>query len=153
MAYSKYHVGRKVNREYKGITYDSTQEMEFYRDYLEPKLESGEITDVQRQVKYVLQPEYKHDGKKVREIDYVADYVVTDAKGQVIVYDVKGYADAQAKLKRKMFWYVYPDLPYIWVAFDSASKRWTTWEDARKKANRRRAMSKAKAKKTTSTEE
>ena len=33
------------------------------------------------------------------------------------VIDTKGMPDATAKLKRKLFWYKYPDIDYQWVTY------------------------------------
>ena len=98
--------------------------MKYYRDYILPQVESGDITDVKLQVKYELQPKFIHDNKTVQPINYVADFVVTYSNGNIEVIDTKGCPDSTAILKRKLFWYVYPDLVYKWIYY---SKKWGGW--------------------------
>ena len=56
---SKYHVDisekGKEKRTYKGILYDSLTEIQFVKEFIEPRLESGEIKSYERQVEYILQ--------------------------------------------------------------------------------------------------
>lgn len=126
---SKYNVSRNtVNRTYDGIVYDSAVEMKFMRDYIVPKLESGELIKAERQVKYELQPSYRHDGKLVRAINYVADFVITYADNHEVVIDIKGMADAQAKLKRKMFWYRFPDVDFQWIVYAKKFGGWIEYD-------------------------
>ena len=60
---SKYHVDisekGKKERTYKGIVYDSKTELLFLQEFIEPRLESGEIKSYTRQVEYVLQDKFK----------------------------------------------------------------------------------------------
>ena len=75
---TKFNVDKdKAKRTYNEITFDSVLEMKYYRDYILPKVESGDITDVKLQVKYELQPKFIHDNKTVQPINYIADLVVT----------------------------------------------------------------------------
>src|SRR5574344_1269373 len=113
MARTKFNVDKdKSKRTYNSIVFDSVLEMKYYRDVICPKVESGDITDVKLQVKYELQPKFIHDNKTVQAINYVADFVVTYSNGLVEVLDTKGYPDSTALLKRKLFWYRYPNLVY-----------------------------------------
>lgn len=105
----KYH-NKKVVRD--GETFDSVKE---YRRFCELLLleKGGVISDLQRQVKYVLIPSQK-EGKKTieRECSYRADFVYTDNEtGETIVEDVKGYKGGGAyeifKIKRKLMLYVH----------------------------------------------
>lgn len=88
-----------------GITFDSKKEA---NRYLELTLleKNGKIKDLQCQVKYVLIPSQKIDGKVVeRPCTYVADFVYTYGD-EVIVEDVKGYRRSTAyavfAIKRKL---------------------------------------------------
>ncbi len=130
--YSKFHVDitdkGKEKRTYKGIIYDSLTEMKFYRDYVEPKIEKGEIVDCQRQVKYELQESFKHEGKTILAVNYIADFVLTFSNGKVIIYDVKGNPDNMALLKRKLFWHKYPNLDYRWICFSLQDGGWISYE-------------------------
>ncbi len=93
-----------------GIKFDSQKEG---NHYLELKLleKQGLIKDLRIQVRFELQPSYKKNGKTIRAIYYIADFVYYDTfKGQKIVEDTKGYRTEIYKLKKKLFEYKYPDL-------------------------------------------
>lgn len=102
--------------------------MKFYRDYVEPKIETGEIIRCERQVKYELQPSFKRNGKTILAINYVADFVLYFFDGRQIIYDVKGNPDNIALLKRKLFWYRYPNLDYRWICYSSVDGGWVEYE-------------------------
>lgn len=105
---NKYHA-RKVVAQ--GQVFDSEKE---YARYLELKLleKAGEISGLERQVKYDLIPkQMDEEGKMIeRPTVYVADFQYRDNNtGEFIVEDVKGYRRGQAyavfSLKRKlMLW-------------------------------------------------
>lgn len=119
--YRKYK-NSKVTTE-DGIVFDSRKE---YKRYCELKMmeASGVITNLQRQVKYILIPCQRepdtigkrggiHQGKVIeKECAYYADfcYQVTDT-GETVVEDVKGYKKGGAysifKIKKKLMLYVY----------------------------------------------
>ena len=102
-----------------GIKFDSVKESNRYRE-LKHLENSGEITGLQLQVKYLLIPsqfgrvpdERRPGGTKrvclEREVAYFADFVYRDKAGNLVVEDVKGYRDpasaAYAKfvIKRKL---------------------------------------------------
>ena len=118
MERTKYNVDKNVEkRTYDGIVFDSIMEMKFYRDVVLPQVESGEITHYELQREYILQPAFRNGNKSVKPIVYVADYYLEYADGRVEVIDIKGCPDSVAKLKRKMFWYVYPNLTYRWICY------------------------------------
>lgn len=141
MAYrkrSKYGVditsSGKEKRTYKGVTYDSLLEMQFFREYVEPRLESGEIRSCKRQVTYTLQDGFtKPDGKKVLPIKYKSDFDIEYSDGRFVVYDVKGNPDNLSLLKRKLFWFRYPNTELVficrclkyggWIEYDELKKR------------------------------
>lgn len=108
--------------------YDSALEMRFYRDWILPKMESGEIVSCERQIKYELQQKFKHNDKNVLPINYVADFVTIDKDGKVTVWDVKGQPDSVALLKRKLFWFKYPDVDYRWVTYSKQDGGWLDYE-------------------------
>lgn len=108
-SHSKYH-SKKI--EVDGMTFDSRKE--YYRWCELCQLERvGKITDLQRQVKYVLIPtQYEPPavnkkgtakrGKLIeRECSYIADFVYTE-KENLVVEDVKGFKTADYKIKRKL---------------------------------------------------
>lgn len=99
---SKYNARKCV---VDGQVFDSVKEA---RRYCELALlqRVGEISDLRRQVKYVLIPaQYEEvDGKKKlieREVSYKADFVYTE-NGIEVVEDVKGFRTKEYVLKRKM---------------------------------------------------
>lgn len=106
-----------------GITFDSKREARRYQElyFME---RSGEITDLQRQVKFVLIPAQREPdtigsrggvkkGKVIeREVSYVADFVYK-RDGELIVEDTKGYRNPSTSgyayfvLKRKLMLWVH----------------------------------------------
>lgn len=111
---SKYH-SKKI--EVDGMTFDSRKE---HRRWCELcQLERvGKITELQRQVKYILIPtQYGPPtvnkngtvkrGKMIeRECSYIADFVYTE-KGNLVVEDVKGFKTADYKIKRKLMLHIH----------------------------------------------
>jgi hypothetical protein len=100
---TKYH-SRKITVD--GITFDSRKE---YRRFCELSLleRAGEITDLQRQVKFELIPSQRIDGKVVeRPCTYIADFVYKQA-GETVVEDTKGYRTTDYIIKRKLMLWVH----------------------------------------------
>lgn len=116
--------------------------MRFYKEWLIPKLESGEIINCQKQVKYELQPKFKYQDQNIQPINYVADFVCEFQNGHITVVDTKGFADATALLKKKMFKYKYPDIDYIWMSYSATDGGWILFDDL-KKARAKRKKEKA----------
>ena len=87
--------------QYKGIIFDSKKECEYFI-YLESLEAQGEISELQRQVRFELQPAFKHNGKTIRSINYVADFTFKDKDGQLHIVDTKGIKTEVYKLKKKM---------------------------------------------------
>lgn len=88
-----------------GIKFDSKKEATRYKE-LKTLEKSGVISNLQRQVKYVLIPAQREDKKLIeRECSYYADFVYRQ-NGQTVVEDVKGYrkggAYAVFAIKRKL---------------------------------------------------
>ena len=94
--------------------------MKEYRRYLELLWleKDGQISDLQRQVKYLLIPAQREPdsigkrggvkkGKLIeKEVAYYADFVYTDtATSEVVVEDTKGMRTKDYILKRKMMLY------------------------------------------------
>lgn len=89
-----------------GITFDSMKEASRWSE-LQLLQKAGEISELQRQVKFELQPAFYHAGHKLRPIIYVCDFVYKENDKQVIE-DVKSPAtrnNAVYKLKKKMMLY------------------------------------------------
>lgn len=134
---SKFNVSsNKSKRTYNGIIFDSENEMKMYRDWIIPQIKNGDILDCKLQVPYELQPKYEYMDRKVQKIVYKADFVATYKDGSIIVYDYKGMADSVAKLKRKMFWYKYPEIDYRWITYSKIDGGYVDWDIVQ--ANRRK---------------
>ena len=119
--HNKYH--NKIIKTSEGLTFQSRKE---YKRYCELQImeASGIISNLQRQVKYILIPCQRepdtigkrggiHKGKVIeKECAYYADfcYQMTDT-GETVVEDVKGYKKGGAysifKIKKKLMLYVY----------------------------------------------
>ena len=97
-------------------TYDSEKE---YQRHLELKMleRAGAVTDLRRQVPFLIQAECVRGDETIRAINYVADFCYTDPLGREIVEDVKGQDKTTGKyittkdflLKWKLLKYRYPD--------------------------------------------
>lgn len=101
----KYH-NKKIIRN--GEKWDSIKE---YQRWVELCiLEQGSlISELRRQVKFVLIPSQKIDGKVVeRECAYYADFVYKDNEtGETVVEDSKGMRTKDYIIKRKLMLYVH----------------------------------------------
>lgn len=139
MERSKFNVDKdKAKRTCNGIVFDSELEMKYYRDVVLPGVESGRIKYYELQKPYELQPKFVHDGKIVQPIKYVADFYIEYADGSSEVIDTKGIPDSTAIIKRKMFWYVYPDIRYIWVTYSKIDGGWHSYEYVKQQRNLRK---------------
>lgn len=95
---NKYHAKRC---ECDGEVFDSLKEMHRYQK-LKLLERAGEISNLRRQVKYILIPSQRIDGKVVeRECSYKADFVYEE-NGQTVVEDAKGYRTEVYRIKRKL---------------------------------------------------
>ena len=89
-----------------GIVYDSKKEARRHAELLLME-RAGAIKNLERQVKYVLIPSQKIDGKVVeRELAYKADFRYTQ-NGKTVVEDVKGFKTPEYKIKRKLMLYIH----------------------------------------------
>lgn len=105
---NKYNAQKcKIN----GCVYDSRKEARRYAE-LQILLKAGIISQLRRQVKYILIPTQRdEDGKLIeKECSYIADFVY-DQDGRTVVEDVKGYKDGAAYrifgIKRKLMLYTH----------------------------------------------
>lgn len=132
MERTKFNVDKdKAKRTWDDIVFDSQLEMKYYRDVLCPLVESGDVTKFELQKKYELQSGFLRNGKKILPITYVADFYVEYADGHIEVVDTKGMPDSVAKIKRKLFWFKYPDLDYRWVTYIKKFGGWLDYEQAK----------------------
>lgn len=143
MERSKFNVDKdKAKRTHEGIVFDSQLEMKYYRDVLLPKVESGEVINFELQKKYILQDGFERNGKKVLPVTYVADFSVEYADGHTEVIDTKGMPDSVAKIKRKLFWYRYPEIDYLWVSYVKKFGGWGLYDDFKRLRNEERKANK-----------
>lgn len=90
-----------------GVRFDSKKEAEFYAE-LKLREKAGEISHLRLQPRYMLQEAFKLEGKRYREMEYVADFEYIE-NGETVVVDVKGFRTAVYIIKRKLFLYRYGD--------------------------------------------
>ena len=86
---------------YKGIRFDSKKECQYFI-YLEALEAQGMISELKRQVRFTLQPSFKHQGKTIRAITYVADFTYVDSDGKYHIIDTKGVKTDVYLLKKKI---------------------------------------------------
>lgn len=90
-----------------GITFDSKAEAARWVD-LQQLEKAGVITQLQRQVRYELVPKGRTaDGKAVRSVAYIADFVYCDEHGKTITEDTKGFLTESYRLKKKLLLHVF----------------------------------------------
>lgn len=100
---SKYHNKKTV---VDGIQFDSKKEANRFFELRLFEI-TGEIKDLQRQVKFELIPSQRIDGKVVeRACCYVADFVYMK-DGKKVVEDTKGFKTADYIIKRKLMLWVH----------------------------------------------
>lgn len=115
MAWSNKYKNKKVVVD--GIVFDSKREAKRYKELLLLE-QAGAISDLQRQVKYVLIPLQRepdtvgsrggiHKGKVIeKECAYFADFVYFDReKQEMVVEDTKGVKTTEYIIKRKLMLY------------------------------------------------
>lgn len=102
---AKYH-NKKCKLD--GVVFDSIKEARRYQElkFLE---KAGEIRNLQTQVKFVLIPSQRIDGKVVeRECSYKADFVYYEVPSEkMVVEDTKGMRTTDYIIKRKLMLYVH----------------------------------------------
>ena len=89
--------------------FDSMKEFARYEELLLMQ-QAGEISGLEIQKTFVLLPKQKTpDGRAVREVRYLADFVYTNKQGELVVEDVKSPATKTQvyKLKKKLMLYVH----------------------------------------------
>lgn len=99
---NKFHNHKTV---YEGIQFDSKREAERWAELLILE-KAGDITDLQRQVRYVLIPSQKTKTKTERAVTYVADFVYKD-HGETVVEDAKGVPTKEYIIKRKLMLFIH----------------------------------------------
>ena len=112
----KKYGNRKIEAD--GEVFDSKKEYRRWKELI-LLLKAGEISKLQRQVKYVLIPAQREPdirgprggirpGKLIeREVSYIADFVYTDNAGHTVVEDCKGMRTKEYIIKRKLMLHEY----------------------------------------------
>jgi hypothetical protein len=92
-----------VKESVDGIEFHSKKEAKRYSQLKELE-RTNKIRNLVLQPRFTLQEAYKdNEGKHVRAIEYVADFMYTDDLGHTIVEDVKGFKTETYALKIKIF--------------------------------------------------
>ena len=92
-----------------GITFDSRKEAERYKE-LKALERVGKIDKLELQPRFVLMDGFRYEGKAIRKIEYVADFLYRDLSTyELVVEDVKGVKTDVYKLKKKLFLKRYGD--------------------------------------------
>lgn len=96
------------------ITFHSISEANRYQE-LKLLEKAGEILELSLQPSFTLQEAFvDRKGTKHRSIVYKADFKYWDRQFKcVVVEDVKGYATAEFKLKKKLFLKKYPEYIFL----------------------------------------
>ena len=101
---SKYHNEPIV---IDGIRFDSKREAHRYQE-LRWMLRAGLITELERQVPFVVVPPQKTPkGQKVQPVKYIADFVYKDKYGMKVVEDAKGVRTQGYTIKKKLMLWVH----------------------------------------------
>ena len=100
---SKYK-SKKV--EFQGEIFDSKFEATYYA-YLQELLKQGKISNLERQVKYVLLPRQTDENNKFKyhPVIYISDFEYDDVQGVHHTVDTKGFKTADFRIKQKLFYY------------------------------------------------
>ncbi len=92
-----------------GIIFDSKREAEYYAT-LKIRVAAGEVEKFDLQPEFILQPAFTHNGKRIREIKYIADFRIFYPDERIEIVDTKGYKTKDYRLKKKLFLAKYPDV-------------------------------------------
>lgn len=86
-----------------GETFDSQREYDRWSDLCGYE-QAGLITELERQVTYVLAPSVKLAGEKRAKpaLRYVADFRYVDENGKTVVEDAKGHETKEFRTKRHL---------------------------------------------------
>ena len=112
---NKYEFTWKENKyknkkcEYKGMKFDSKKEMTWFIN-LENMQKLGKITELERQVEFVLIETFRVNRKTYRKTKYIADFTYKTPDGKYHVVDVKSEAtrkDKTYQLKKKLLAWKY----------------------------------------------
>jgi len=105
---SKYN-NKKITVD--GTAFDSKKEAAHYL-LLKDRLNIGEIKLLSLQPSFTLQEGFRYEGKAIRPIKYIADFMYHEGD-TVVVVDVKGFKTEVYNLKKKMFLSRYRQMKFI----------------------------------------
>jgi len=75
---------------------------------------AGEIKDLELQPIFILQDGFVYNGKKYREIKYIADFAYAEINSNKwIVEEVKGWVTKEYAIKKKLLLYKYPRINFV----------------------------------------
>jgi len=128
-----------------GIVFDSKVEGQYYLK-LKDDREKGIVLHFDLQPVYELQPKFEKDGKKHRAIKIKADFrVIYAGQKKTEVVDIKGHPSEGAKLKRKMFDYMFEE-KLIWLCFSKIDGGWIEYDQLIKNRKQRKKEKNARNK-------
>jgi hypothetical protein len=96
---SKYNNHRFTDSE---GSWDSKRERARW-DQLRALESAGQIEDLKKKIPYELIPSSMKNGKKLRPVVYIADYVYTE-NGLTVVEDCKGFRTKLYLIKKRLMW-------------------------------------------------
>ena len=139
--YSRYGAHKCVIND---NVFDSVMEGRYYA-YLLEQVGEKKLKSFQMQVQYELTPSFKDKkGKTVRPITYIADFVLEYPDGSKEVIDVKGKKTPEFRIKEKLLKYVFPELIFTCIQWDSSAKAWRDLDDIEKDKRARKRAAKKK---------
>ena len=108
MTYTIFKENKYKNKkcEYNGMKFDSLKERNWWIN-LENMQKLGRISELQRQVEFVLIETFKLEDKTYRKTKYIADFTYKDKNGKYHVVDTKGFRTPEYKLKKKLMAWKY----------------------------------------------
>ena len=94
---------RRKNKYNNTVTPDGYHSKREKRRAIELELlvKAGKIKNLRYQIPYILLPSFTFNGKKHREIKYIADFTYFQDE-KIIIEDCKGYKTETYKLKKKL---------------------------------------------------
>lgn len=113
------------------IVFMSKLERQFYEEYVIKGLKDGTIEKYKLQQRYKLLPSFRYQGELVREINYISDFDIWYTDGNFTVFDTKGRATTDSKLKAKLFKNAFPDIDFKWMSYTKATG-WIEYYDLEK---------------------
>ena len=124
--------------EYNGIKFDSQMELKFYLHLLELQ-KDGIVRDIHLQPSYELLEAYEIEGKKVRPINYKADFKVIYTDGHEEVIDIKGFTTPDFLIKKKIFQHKYKTTLHC-ITFSKIDNGWINFDDLKKARKERKKL-------------